>query len=136
MANNNHRGGKFFLGALVAGVAGYVAGLLTAPKSGKETRQDLADKADQLKNEAEAKLESARDELEQLLTDTKSKTRLLSAKAREEFNEAVVRAKAAKTKTVQLLKDVKAGESSDPDLEKALQQARRAGKNLRKYLKG
>ena len=38
-------GGKFFLGALIGGAVGAVAGLLTAPKSGKETRADIKKKA-------------------------------------------------------------------------------------------
>ena len=42
MSNN---GGKFLLGALIGAVAGAAAGLLFAPKSGKETRKDIADKA-------------------------------------------------------------------------------------------
>jgi len=36
---------KFGLVAAGAAVAGYVAGILTAPKSGKETRKDIKDKA-------------------------------------------------------------------------------------------
>ena len=41
--------GKFALGALIGAAAGLVAGILTAPKSGKETRADLKAKADELK---------------------------------------------------------------------------------------
>ena len=37
--------GKFVLGALVGAAAGVVAGMLTAPKSGKETRADIKSKA-------------------------------------------------------------------------------------------
>ena len=37
--------GKFVLGAAIGAAAGVVAGLLTAPKSGKETRADLKKKA-------------------------------------------------------------------------------------------
>lgn len=42
MSKNN---GKFFLGAIVGAVAGAVTGLLFAPKSGKELRSDIGDKA-------------------------------------------------------------------------------------------
>lgn len=38
-------GGKFFLGALFGAIAGAVAGILFAPKSGKETRKIIGDKA-------------------------------------------------------------------------------------------
>lgn len=40
---------KFVLGAFLGMAAGAVAGVLLAPKSGKETRDDLVDKAEELK---------------------------------------------------------------------------------------
>lgn len=40
---------KFALGAVVGGVAGIIAGILTAPKSGKETRTNIKEKASELK---------------------------------------------------------------------------------------
>ena len=36
---------KFAIGTVIAAAAGYVAGLLTAPKSGKETREDIKNTA-------------------------------------------------------------------------------------------
>lgn len=36
--------GKVALGAIIGAAAGVVAGILTAPKSGKETRADLKKK--------------------------------------------------------------------------------------------
>jgi hypothetical protein len=59
----------------------------------------------------------------------------LSSTARAEFNEAVVRAKDAQNKATYVLKAAKAGEASDPDLNKAVKQARQALKNLGKFLK-
>ena len=43
--------GKLALGALVSAAAGFVTGILTAPKSGKETRADLKQKAEEVKSE-------------------------------------------------------------------------------------
>jgi len=37
--------GKFVAGALIGAAAGAIAGVLLAPKSGKETRADIANKA-------------------------------------------------------------------------------------------
>jgi gas vesicle protein len=135
MVKDQNTGRKIALGALVAGAAGYVAGILTAPKSGKETRQDIADKAAELKEESIAQLQDLRDELDSLLDEAKSKTVALSAKAREEFNEAVVIAKDAKNKTGTMIKAVRAGEASDPELNRAIKQAKLAAKNLGRYLK-
>ena len=42
-------GGKFVIGAIFGAIAGAIAALLTAPKSGKETREDLKDKANESK---------------------------------------------------------------------------------------
>jgi gas vesicle protein len=52
--------GKFALGALIGAVAGLVAGVLTAPKSGKETRADIKEKAAELKSEAARRTDEAK----------------------------------------------------------------------------
>jgi gas vesicle protein len=135
MTKDNHPGRKLAIGALLAGAAGYIAGILTAPKSGKETREELADKAGEVKDEAAAKLHEAQNELGDLLKQAKTKSVALGSKAREEFNESVVRAKDAKDKVGYLLKSVKAGEADDPELDKAIRQAKQAAKNLGKYFK-
>lgn len=49
------------LGVIVlAAAAGAVAGLLLAPKSGKETRQDLANKANEMKDKAMRGMDEAK----------------------------------------------------------------------------
>lgn len=135
MAKDNNTGRKIAVGALVAGAVGYLAGVLTAPKSGQETRGDIAHKASDIKEEAVLELQNLQAELEDLLGKTKDKSVALSAQARVEFNEAVVKAKDAKHKTGNVLKSVKAGEADDPELNKAIKQAKAAAKNLAKYLK-
>lgn len=135
MARDDHTGRKIAVGALVAGAVGYLAGILTAPNSGKDTRQDISDKAVDVRDETIEQLQDLQDELGNLLNDAKNKTLALGAKAREEFDEAVVSAKDAKNKTGVLLKSVKAGEAEDPELNKAIKQAKAAAKNLGKYFK-
>lgn len=44
--------GKFIIGTVLGAAAGVVAGMLTAPKSGQETRADLKAKAVELREEA------------------------------------------------------------------------------------
>jgi len=135
MAKGEHEGRKWALGALIAAVVGYLAGILTAPKSGKETRADIAHKAGEIKDEAEQQLQRLHDELDELIKAAKDKSVALSAKARVEFNEAVVKAKDAREKTATLLKSVKKGEADDPSLNKALKQAKAAKKNLSQFYK-
>ncbi len=126
---------KLALGAVAGALAGYVTGILTAPKSGKETRADIADKAGDIKDDAAAELKKADEELKELLQAAKDKTITLSSQARSEFNEAVATAKDAQNKASTILKAVRAGGADDPQLDKALKQARQAKKNLSKFLK-
>lgn len=136
MANKDeHTSRKLAIGAALAGAVGYVTGILTAPKSGRETREDIADKAEDIKESAEEQLQIAHDELNELIQAAKSKSVALGSRAREEFNEAVVRAKDAQNKAAHVLKAVKAGEADDPALNKAIKQAKQAQKNLGKFLK-
>ena len=135
MTKEDHTGRNFAIGAVVAGAVGYLAGILTAPKSGKETRDDIADKAGDIKDTAEAELASLQNELKELIAKTKDQTVALSGKAREEFNEAIVKAKDAQNKAANVLKAVKAGQAEDPELNKAIKQAKQATKNLARYLK-
>lgn len=66
--------GKVAFGALLAAGAGLVAGLLTAPKSGKQTRNDIKHKAKKLKGDAETTADSAKAEVNNRSQDLKSRT--------------------------------------------------------------
>jgi gas vesicle protein len=134
MAKDNS-GRKWALGALIAGVAGYVGGILTAPKSGKETREDIADKAEDIKNDTRVELENLQDDISDLLAKVKARAEALGSQAREELNEAILRAKDVQSKTTVVLKAVKSGEAEDPQLNVAIKQAKQAKKNLSQYLK-
>ena len=133
MAQDNK--GKFALGALIAGAAGYVAGILTAPKSGKETREDIADKAGEFKSEAEAQLHRAHTELKDLAAKAQAESSKLSDKAKSELASAVRKAKVAQFKSGQVLKAARAGKAKDPALNAAIKQVKEAKKNLAKFLK-
>ena len=135
MTKDQHMGRKIAVGALLAAAVGYVTGILTAPKSGKETREDIAERASELKEEAIEQLQDLRDELDELISAAKNRAIALNAKARVEFNEAVVATKDAKNKAGVVLKAVKAGQAKDPDLNKAIKQAKLAKNNLSKYFK-
>src|ERR1035437_8493938 len=124
MAKDNHTGRKLAIGTALAGAVGYVTGLLTAPKSGKATRGDIAGTAEDIKDTAEEQLQTLSTELKDLIKETKIKTIALSSQARKDFDEAVVKAKDAQNKATTVLKAVKAGEADDPQLNKAIKQAR------------
>jgi gas vesicle protein len=123
------------LGTALGGLMGYLTGVLTAPKSGKETRGDIAEKMDDVKEGTVEQLQNLTNDLKGLIKDAKTGTIALSSQAREEFNEAVVKAKDAQNKATTVLKAFKAGKADDPQLNKAIKQAKQAQKNLAKYLK-
>lgn len=64
---------RFAIGAIVGAVAGVIAGLLTAPKSGKQTRADLKEKADELKRGAGGKMEGTRRRGEKMTHEIKER---------------------------------------------------------------
>lgn len=67
--------GKFVLGTLLGAALGAVAGILYAPKSGKETRKDLGDKAKEIarkgKDFAERESKELKEKAEKVVEDIK-----------------------------------------------------------------
>jgi gas vesicle protein len=135
LRRKQNTGKKLAIGAALGSVLGYAAGILTAPKSGKETREELSTKAGEVKNSAAEQLEKSVEELNVALESAKTKSVSMNAKARSEFNETVVKAKDAQNKAGQVLKAFRAGEAENPELNRAVKQAKLAIRNLGKYLK-
>lgn len=128
-------GKKVALGAVIAGLAGYVAGILTAPKSGKETRQDILNSANKAKTEAEKKLKALLSELNQKIDSTKKAGNKLTGKAKQEYEKVLESAGKAKEKAREILSAIHEGDADDPDLQQAIRDAKAALKNLEKYAK-
>lgn len=126
---------KWAVGTLLAGVAGFVTGILTAPKSGKATRKDIKDAAIKARAEAEKELKSLHSQLNTTLEKTKEESVKIGAKAKDEYDKAVIKAKAAKEKIRDLLSSLHDGDAEDPDLKKALQEAKEALKSIEKFIK-
>lgn len=131
---SNHTGRKILIGASLAAAAGYVAGVLTAPKSGKETRKDIKNKAIKTKKEAEKQAEALRTEFDQLSKRAKDKAAELSDKARKELNDALETAKKAQTKAGEKVKALKS-DPKDDDLQVAINEAKSALQHLSSFLK-
>ena len=126
---------KFALGAIFAAIAGYLAGILTAPKSGKETRQDIKNTAKAAYTAAEKQLKTLHTELSRLLDEAKSKAENLKGDAKDNLDKAVTVAKQAKEKARELLSAVHEGDAEDDDLKKAIADAEKAVTHLRAFLK-
>mgnify|MGYP005812351417 CR=1 FL=1 len=125
---------RFAVGAAFAAAAGYLAGILTAPKSGKETRSDIKEAAQRTYSEAEKQLKEAHTELSKTLEEVRAKTGDLSERAKIELDKAVETANVAKDKARELLSAAHDGEARDEDLDQAVKEAKKAIVDLRKYL--
>jgi gas vesicle protein len=128
------RAKKFAIGAVIAAAAGYVAGILTAPKSGKETREDIKNTAVRTYSAAEKQLKSLHTELSKLLEDASAKAGELSGTAQESLEKATKVAKAAKEKARELLSAIHEGDADDKDLQSAIAEANKAVTHLKSYL--
>lgn len=125
---------SFAIGTLLVAGAGYIVGLLTAPKSGKDTRKDIQEAVTNVKNEAERKLKQAHSELNKLLVDATSIVEKSKGKANDEFMKARSNAEKAGKKAKLLLSAVHEGEADDKDLQKAIDDVKKATTHLKKFV--
>ncbi len=129
------KGKNFAIGTLLAAAVGYITGILTAPKSGKETRKDIHDAAGKAKKDAEKKLKELHSELDEQIDKAKERVSELTKTAKEELNTLVDKAQGAKQKARETLSSIHEGdESDDKELEKAVDDVNAAIANLRDYL--
>ncbi|HEY5805773.1 MAG TPA: YtxH domain-containing protein [Candidatus Saccharimonadales bacterium] len=131
----DNRTKKFAIGAVIAAAVGYVAGILTAPKSGKETRKDLQDAAARTYSAAEKELKTLHTELSRLMDEAGKRASDLKGSAQKNLDKAVAGAKVAKEKARELLSAVHEGDAEDKDLDNAVKEARKAVEHLKSYLK-
>ena len=134
MAKKNS--GKWAIGTLVAAGVGYLAGILTAPKSGKETRKDIKQAANRAVTESEKKLKELHSDLDKLIASGRKRAGAAGTKARTELDKALSKAQVAKDKARGILSAVHEGEADDKDLDKAVKEAKEALKHLKQYLGG
>ncbi|MGB4758794.1 MAG: YtxH domain-containing protein [Candidatus Saccharimonadales bacterium] len=127
--------GKVALGAVIAGAVGYVAGILTAPKSGKETRQDIKDTTKKSIAEVERQLKRLHTELDKALREAKDRAVDLKGRLREELDELIAKASQAKEKAREALSAAHEGQSDDKDLQKAIKDVESALKHLADFAK-
>jgi gas vesicle protein len=126
---------KLAIGTGVAAAAGFVAGVLTAPKSGKETRADLKSAASKSYVQTEKELKKLHTDLGKIIEDSRKHGGKLSDKAQQELGVVVEKAKTAKNKAREVLSAVHEGDADDQDLKRAVEDARAAIAHLKDYLK-
>lgn len=126
---------KIAVGAAVAGAAGYIAGVLSAPKEGKKTRKELKKTAEFSVTEVEKQLKQLHGELGDLVGQAKNGGDDVSDKLQKKFGGALANAHTAKDKLREVLSSVHEGQANDKDLKKALQDARRSLEHLKHFIK-
>ena len=125
---------KFAIGTFIAAGIGYLAGLLTAPKSGKETRKDIRNAAAKAKADADKQLKNAHSELSRLLEEAAVIANKSKGKIGAEVQAIINQATKARQKTRELLSAIHEGEAEDNDLQKAIDEVKQASDHLKKYI--
>lgn len=125
---------RFAIGAAIAAGAGYLAGILTAPKSGKETRQEVKDTASKAKRDAEKELKKLHSELTSHLDKAKKVALDFGQEHKDDMSKVVAKASAAKEKARQVLSALHDGGADDKDLAKAIKEVQEAVEHIKKYL--
>lgn len=108
-------GGKFVLGAIFGAIAGAIAALLTAPKSGKETREDLKDKANEYKDDAVRQLRKLEGELNKKMSDVRRAAHKLEGTYKDQADALLAKAEAIKDRTLASIEKLKKDADSKLD---------------------
>jgi gas vesicle protein len=119
----------------IAAGAGYLVGILTAPKSGRKTRSDIKKTASKAKTEGEKKLKKLHSELREAIDAVTKKKDRASSKASKEMKDAIKTANQAKEKARQLLSALHDGDADDPNLKAVIKEVSDAKADLEKFLK-
>ncbi|MCA9329012.1 YtxH domain-containing protein [Candidatus Saccharibacteria bacterium] len=126
---------KFAIGALFAGVVGYLTGILTAPKSGEETRQEVKNSAIKVRLEAEKELKTLHSESVKYIDRARKAAAQLKEDHGAEFEDAVDNIVQAKEKARELLTALHEGDAEDKDLKKAIKDINNAIDHIKGYIK-
>lgn len=123
------------VGAAIGAVLGVLTGILFAPKSGKETRQDIKEAS----NKAVAKvLEEAKklqNDLGSLIERVESTVIDKKGAASKKVHDLVEQAKDTQLHLRVVAKAFKQGGADDKDLDRAVKKAKESKKALETYLK-
>jgi gas vesicle protein len=107
---------KFGLGVIFGAIAGAVAALLSAPKSGKETREELKKAADNFGADAEKKLKSLHAEANKLIEKCEAEGKKLTGSAKKDADATLEKANQLKDRVKRYIAEVKNGDENSDDL--------------------
>ena len=111
MSSENNGGNGFLIGLIAGSALGAIVGLLYAPKSGKELRDDIRSKSNEYLDDADKYIEDAKVKAKDLINDGKKKSEELIADAKSKSDELLKEAQKvfdeAKSKTSKTVSDKK-----------------------------
>ena len=109
---------KIALGALFGAAAGFITGVLTAPKSGKETREDIKEVAQRTKDDAVVKAGEAKEVATEKAEELRAKAEEVVADVREKSGDVIAdvtdKATELKGRTEQAIAGAKKGFEKTP----------------------
>jgi len=117
-------------GGVLGVIVGVVGGILFAPKSGKETREDIKEAATKANHEAEAKLKELHQELKEKADEAKVMADQYTGKAKEELEGLSKRAEFTKQKISELISAVREFEAEEAEVNKALEDGKSVVKKI------
>jgi gas vesicle protein len=95
--------GSLFTGFLIGGLVGVIAAFLMAPQSGEETRAQIKDKSEELKDKAKTTIEDARSQIMNKSAEIKEKATETVGETRARTEQALTDARARAGETIQHL---------------------------------
>jgi gas vesicle protein len=113
MAENEKEQGYFFMGFLMGGVLGVLAGIFFAPKSGKELRFDIKEKGSEVLKDGKEIYADASTRAKEIIEEAKHQAKELKKEADRHLSEARQKAKEILARSEK--KDAKAGEAEEGD---------------------
>jgi len=122
---------KNWLKVAAGAAVGVVVGLLTAPKSGRETRRDIKKKALHLSSEAEKRLKKLYKHLIREANVLETKSRHLQGQAKKEIGEAIKKARFISERVKQMISDIRDGLADQDEVDKAIAAGEKAQEDLR-----
>ena len=90
MAEHENQQGHFFMGLLIGGALGALAGILFAPKSGKELRSDIKEKGNDVLKDAKEIYTDACTNAKDMIEEVKHQVKELMKKEARGADEKIV----------------------------------------------
>ena len=123
MAQENGFGKGVMIGLIAGAATGAIVALLYAPKSGKELRKDIKDKADDLKNDINYRYDAAKTKLNEMIQEGKMQAEIYTGNAKDKVNNWITEAES-------VLEDVKVKTKNETErIQEAVKSGWEAGKS-------